>query len=81
MITSSPGSMKPMNALNMPSPANVSLIYSNLGYLFILTLIGSSCDRDLGFGVNRPAKERRVGIRDGLLETRATLCGVSDVHM
>lgn len=38
-----------------------------------LTLVGSSCNRDLGIGVQGPAKERGICIGNGLLEARTTL--------
>jgi hypothetical protein len=46
----------------------------------LLTFICAGCDRDLGIGVDGLAEERRVCVRNSLLETRATLYVVSTLY-
>src|SRR3569833_1352689 len=76
MMTSSPGSRKAMNALNMPagggrqraSPGIKSRITNR-------TFVSARGDGDLGLGIQRPPPECRVGIRDGRLQPRAPFGG------
>jgi hypothetical protein len=81
MITSSPGSMKPMKALSMP----INHVSAKLRGIRLcdppLTFICAGCDRDLGFGVQLLAKEGRICVRDRLSKAGAALRVVSgDLH-
>lgn len=75
-MTSSPGSIKPINALSIPGIWGIWLVYTFVRSKSNLTLIRARGDGDLCLRIQGPAEERRVCIRDGLLETRAALFGV-----
>lgn len=85
MITSSPGSMKPIKALSIPLVViNVSPACSGELEYYYPTFVGTSGNRNLRFWVQSPPKEWGVCIGDGFLETGATLndriSGVSSVY-
>ena len=74
MMTSSPGSMKPINALSIPLVTiNVSPVCSGELEYHHPTFVGTSGDRNLGVWVQSPSEERGVCVGDGFLETGATL--------
>lgn len=76
-MTSSPGSMKAMNALSMPGGrvGQQGLSLSLNTPRLVQTLVGAGGDGDLGVGVQLPAPVRRIGLRDGLLQPGAALGG------
>jgi hypothetical protein len=76
IMTSSPGSMKPMNALSIPDNWGIWLVYTFVRSESSLTLIRARGDGDLCLGIQGPAEERRVCIRNGLLKTRTALFSV-----
>ena len=84
MMTSSPGSMKPINALSIPFVTiNVSPVcFGELEYHHP-TFVGTSGDRNLRVWIQSPSEKWGVCIGDGFLETGATLCdrisGVSSI--
>ena len=85
MMTSSPGSMKPINALSIPLVAvNVSSAFSGELEYHHPTFVGTSGDRNLRVWIQSPSEKWGVCIGDGFLETGATLndriSGVSSVY-
>lgn len=80
MITSSPGSIKAINALSMPirvgsaSGKQPPINHASLKAMRnIPTLVRAGGDSDLGLGIQLPPPKRRVRVRNGALEPRSPL--------